>query len=40
MNCPRCGAEMHRGAPHSDGDAYQWECHNCGKVIGVGSHAH
>ncbi len=25
MYCPRCGAEMTQGAPHADGDAYQYE---------------
>lgn len=34
MNCPRCETPMSKGAPHSEGDAYQYECHNCGKVIG------
>ena len=35
MNCPRCDTPMTKGAPHSEGDAYQHECHNCGKCIGV-----
>jgi hypothetical protein len=25
---------MTKGAPHAEGDAYQHECHTCGKVIG------
>ncbi len=33
MNCPRCGAEMTQGAPHADGDAYQYECHRCGNIV-------
>lgn len=36
MKCPRCGHAMSMGAPHSEGDAYQWECHSCGKVMPVG----
>jgi len=27
--CPKCGRMMTRGAPHADGDEYQWEC-ECG----------
>lgn len=41
MKCPRCGREMTIGAAHSDGDAYQYECHGCGKIIpvsGSGNH--
>jgi transposase-like protein len=34
MNCPRCETPMSKGAPHSEGDAFQWECGNCGKCIG------
>ena len=26
---------MSKGAPHSEGDAFQWECHGCGKCIGA-----
>jgi hypothetical protein len=36
MKCPKCGNKMTQGAPHCDGYIYQWECHCCGKVIGVG----
>jgi hypothetical protein len=34
MNCPRCEVPMSKGAPHSEGDAFQWECGRCGKCIG------
>ena len=27
------------GAPHADGDAYQWECHGCGYIERVGRQA-
>ncbi len=40
MKCPNCGGYMSRGAPHSEGDAYQWECISCGKVIPVSKSAH
>ncbi len=33
MKCPKCGTEMSMGAPHGDGYTYQFECHNCGKII-------
>lgn len=36
MRCPKCGREMSRGAPHCEGDAYQWECCGCGNIIRVG----
>ena len=26
MKCPKCGAEMSKGAPHAAGNAYQHEC--------------
>lgn len=29
-------SEMSRGAPHGDGVAFQWECHQCGKIIEKG----
>lgn len=32
-NCPRCGADMTRGAPHVDGPVVQWECRSCGKIV-------
>lgn len=35
MKCPKCGAKMIAGAPHSEGHIYQWECHNCGMIIPV-----
>jgi ribosomal protein S27AE len=31
MKCPRCGREMAMGAPHDEGDAFQWEC-RCGYI--------
>jgi ribosomal protein S27AE len=34
--CPKCGTVMTQGAPHADGDIYQWECHNCGYIERVG----
>lgn len=34
MTCPKCGSTMTMGAPHGDGDKYQWEC-RCGKIIPV-----
>lgn len=34
--CPKCGTLMTQGSPHADGDAYQWECHNCGYIERVG----
>jgi ribosomal protein S27AE len=34
--CPKCGSMMTMGSPHSDGDIYQWECHYCGYIEGVG----
>ena len=33
MTCPRCGAEMTRGAPHGEEYDIQWECHRCGRII-------
>ena len=33
--CPKCGRPMAQGAPHADGDAYQWEC-KCGHIIRAG----
>gem|GEM_PF-4507066 len=33
MKCPKCGATMTRGAPHGEGVAVQWECHNCGTIV-------
>lgn len=33
MKCPKCNSDMTQGAPHSEGDRFQWECHRCGKVI-------
>ena len=35
MKCPKCGSTMTIGSPHGDGDQYQYECHHCGKVVGV-----
>lgn len=36
MECPKCGRTMTIGAPHSEGDKYQYECLGCGHVIPVG----
>lgn len=36
MNCPKCNSQMTQGAPHYEGYIYQWECHCCGHIIGVG----
>lgn len=33
MLCLTCGSEMSRGAPHADGDEFQWECSHCGRII-------
>jgi transcription initiation factor TFIIIB Brf1 subunit/transcription initiation factor TFIIB len=35
MKCPKCGCEMTMGCAHEEGWAGQWECDNCGNVIGV-----
>ena len=35
MRCPKCGARMSIGAPHSDYAVNQWECHYCGTVVEV-----
>lgn len=37
MHCPKCNREMTCGAPHSEGYAYQWECHGCGYILPVDS---
>jgi hypothetical protein len=34
--CPSCGGRCSRGAPHSEGAAYQLECLDCGKCFPVG----
>lgn len=31
--CPRCGAMMTQGVPHTDYPCRQWECHRCGKIV-------
>lgn len=36
QECPKCGRPMTQGAPHADGDIYQWEC-RCGHIIRVSS---
>jgi rRNA maturation protein Nop10 len=35
MKCPKCGGEMTLGAPHCEEYALQWECHSCGKIVGI-----
>jgi len=35
MKCPKCGRIMAIGSSHSEEYVYQYECHNCGKIIGV-----
>ena len=32
--CPRCGKEMHIGAPHDDSYVAQFEC-SCGNIIPI-----
>lgn len=36
QECPKCGQPMTRGAPHAEGDVYQWEC-RCGHIIQISS---
>jgi len=35
MICPKCGHEMQIGSPHDENWKYQYECDNCGYIIGV-----
>lgn len=36
MECPKCGSRMSIGAPHDpERDKWQYECHNCGKIVTV-----
>jgi ribosomal protein S27AE len=30
--CPKCGAAMAQGVPHSDEIVEQWECDRCGYI--------
>lgn len=34
MDCPRCEIPMGKGAPHSESEAFQWQCPRCDKRIG------